>query len=140
MLDNIATEQRLKLENKIEEQDEIIQSQKSRMVPKKKHKSYKYMIWKEEENDNIITLHLVRRNNRSFSALSSIRDNPSKCWFLREDLPVAMTPNEDVKRIVRNILPGNEYRIGSCKIKLNKKYLSILHKEITKYFNEFQIS
>ena len=133
LLDDIATEQRQKLENKIE-------VQKPRLVPESKQKSYKYMIWKEDitENENMILLHLVRRNNRAFFQVVSIKNDKNKCWFLRENLPIAMTPNEDIKQIVKNILPASEYIIKACTIKTYKKHLSFIHESITKYFDDFQ--
>ena len=126
----------------IEEKNVKINEMKPRQVPLKKEKNYKYMIWKEElpdeEDKDMIKLHLVRRNRRVFSQVSSIKNDPEKCWFFRENLPIAMTPNEDVKNIVKQILPGSEYDIKACDILTYKEHLPKLHEAITKYFDEFQ--
>ena len=163
LLDDIAAQERAQMENMleqskkaieeknkaIEEKSKVIEEKnvkinemKPRQVPLKKEKNYKYMIWKEElpddEDKDMIKLHLVRRNRRVFSQVSNIRNDPDKCWFFRENLPIAMTPNEDVKNIVKQILPGSEYDIKACDILTYKEHLPKLHEAITKYFDEFQ--
>lgn len=131
LLDRIANDERRSLE-------QTITKQKPRMVPKNKEKSYKYMIWKEEQPDDpdMILLHLVRRNNRAFSQVISHFNNKDECWFHREKLPIAMTPNEDIKDLVRKTLPESEYDINACTILTYKEHLPRLHDVITEYFDK----
>jgi len=132
LLDDLFNKQREQLEQKVEEM-------KPRQVPRKKEKQYKYMIWKEETDDNdLIKLHLVRRNKRVFSQVSKIKNDPEKCWFYRENLPIAMTPNEDVKDLIRKTLPGSEYYINACTITVFKEHLDLLHQIISEYFDNFR--
>lgn len=133
MLDKLAKEERDRLSNKIE-------TMKPRQVPANKQKNYKYMIWKEavEDDEDQIKLHLVRRSHRVFSQVNYIRNDPDKCWFFRDNLPIAMTPNENVKALIKKLLPGSDYSISQSTVITYKKHLPLLLEEITTYFNEFQ--
>ncbi|KAK8857442.1 hypothetical protein M9Y10_015847 [Tritrichomonas musculus] len=64
--------------------------------------------------------------------------NTDENWFYRENLPIAMTPNEDIKSLVKKIFPGSDYKMNGSMININEKHLSKLHEEISKYFDEFQ--
>lgn len=130
LLDSIAREERAKLEQQITQQ-------KPRMVPKHKEKNYKYMIYKENETEENVLLQCVRRNNHTFRQVSKIQKS-DRCWFYREELPIAMTPNEDVKDIVRETFPGKDYRIDGNSILIRKKHLPQLHQLITNYFDSYQ--
>ncbi|KAK8863589.1 hypothetical protein M9Y10_011276 [Tritrichomonas musculus] len=147
LLDEIASKERnelIKMVNEqsttINEQHQTIIKQQPRLVPKKKENSYKYLIWKEDQPDDpdMILLHLVKRNCRSFRQVSKHFNNKDERWFYRDNLPIAMTPNEDIKDLVRRTLPGSEYDIDGSTILTYKEHLPILYESITKYFNEFQ--
>ena len=49
-----------------------------------------------------------------------------------------MTPNEDVKDIVRNTFPGSEYDIRGTSILIYKEHLPKLHEKISEYFDSFR--
>ena len=140
LLDEIASDERNELIKMVEEKETIIIEQRPRLVPKKKEQSYKYLIWKEEQpNDpDMILLHLVKRNSRNFRQVSKHFNNKDENWFYRENLPIAMTPNEDIKDLVRRTLPGSEYDIDGSTILTYKEHLPKLYKLISEYFNEFQ--
>ena len=69
LLDNIAKEERNELEHKVNTLTETVHEQKPLLVPKSKEKNYKYLIWKEND-DEIIMLHFIRRNRRAFSQVN----------------------------------------------------------------------
>lgn len=140
LLDKMAEDERKKLETKVDEQKKTIDDQKPRMVPKHKDKSYKYMIWKEDapEVPDVVILHLVKRNNTTFRSVSKIKNDPEKCWFYRESLPISMTVNEDIKELVKQILPGSEYGIKGSNIRTYKKNLDKLHEAITEYIDSYR--
>ncbi|KAK8895288.1 hypothetical protein M9Y10_023734 [Tritrichomonas musculus] len=140
LLDEIASKERNELTKMVEEKETQIIKQQPRLVPKKKENSYKYLIWKEDQPDDpdMILLHLVKRNCRSFRQVSKHFNNKDERWFYRDNLPIAMTPNEDIKDLVRRTLPGSEYDIDGSTILTYKEHLPILYESITKYFNEFQ--
>ncbi|KAI5548680.1 KilA, N-terminal/APSES-type HTH, DNA-binding family, partial [Trichomonas vaginalis G3] len=109
MLDELYKAERGELEKKLQAKDEVIESKDKsiqkripRSVPKGKEKSYKYMIYTEElekeEDKDMVMLHLVRRNNKSFYDLAKIYKS-DRNWFYRENLPISMTPNEQIKEI-----------------------------------------
>ncbi|KAI5484503.1 KilA, N-terminal/APSES-type HTH, DNA-binding family, partial [Trichomonas vaginalis G3] len=119
LLDEIHRQEREELENKLEAKDKNIQKRIPRSVPKGKEKNYKYMIYTEEmeneEDKDMVMLHLVRRNNKSFYDLAKIYKS-DRNWFYRENLPISMTPNEDVKQIVQDTLPQTHYDMKGCTI------------------------
>ena len=63
----------------------------------------------------------------------------SKCWFYRENLPIAMTPNEDIKEIVKKEFPGKDFEIDGCCILIQTQHLPKLQQLITKYFDDYQM-
>ena len=147
LLDEIATNERKELEQTImqkeqtiDQQKQTINQQRPRMVPAKKDKCYKYLIWKEEQpNDpDMILLHLVKRHINNFRQVSKHYKNKDENWFYRENLPIAMTPNEDIKELVKQSFPGSEYDIDGSTILIYKEHLPKLHDLIDKYFDEFQ--
>ncbi|EAX66620.1 hypothetical protein TVAG_551460 [Trichomonas vaginalis G3] len=141
MLDEIHRQEREELENKLEAKDKSIQKRIPRSVPKGKEKNYKYMIYTEEmeneEDKDMVMLHLVRRNNKSFYDLAKIYKS-DRNWFYRENLPISMTPNEDVKQIVQDTLPQTHYDMKGCTILTFKEDLPLLKEKITEYFDNFK--
>ncbi|KAI5535001.1 KilA, N-terminal/APSES-type HTH, DNA-binding family, partial [Trichomonas vaginalis G3] len=136
MLDEIHRQERGEMEKKLQAKDEVIESKDKsiqkripRSVPKGKEKSYKYMIYTEElekeEDRDMVMLHLVRRNNKSFYDLAKIYKS-DRNWFYRENLPISMTPNEQIKEIVKNTLPQTHYDIKGCTILTFKEDLTLL--------------
>ncbi|EAX82456.1 hypothetical protein TVAG_420050 [Trichomonas vaginalis G3] len=125
----------------IEAKDKNIQKRIPRSVPKGKEKNYKYMIYTEEmeneEDRDMVMLHLVRRNNKSFYDLAKIYKS-DRNWFYRENLPISMTPNEDVKQIVQDTLPQTHYDMKGCTILTFKEDLPLLKEKITEYFDNFK--
>ncbi|KAI5504446.1 KilA, N-terminal/APSES-type HTH, DNA-binding family [Trichomonas vaginalis G3] len=148
MLDELYKAERGEMEKKLQAKDEVIESKDKsiqkripRSVPKGKEKSYKYMIYTEEleneEDRDMVMLHLVRRNNKSFYDLAKIYKS-DRNWFYRENLPISMTPNEQIKEIVKNTLPQTHYDIKGCTILTFKEDLPLLKEKITEYFDNFK--
>ncbi|EAX79157.1 hypothetical protein TVAG_512620 [Trichomonas vaginalis G3] len=148
LLDEIHRQEREELEKKLQAKDEVIEAKDKRIqkriprsVPKGKEKSYKYMIYTEElekeEDKDMVMLHLVRRNNKSFYDLAKIYKS-DKNRFYRENLPISMTPNEQIKEIVKNTLPQTHYDIKGCTILTFKEDLTLLKEKITEYFDNFK--
>ena len=146
LLDDIASREREELAKTIAAKDDVIaeqaqniESQRPRMVPSNKENCYKYLIWKEPSPDSEhVILHLVRRHKNNFRQVNKHFKNTDENWFYRENLPIAMTPNEDIKALVKKIFPGSDYKMNGSIININEKHLSKLHEEISKYFDEFQ--
>ncbi|EAX67684.1 hypothetical protein TVAG_510010 [Trichomonas vaginalis G3] len=148
LLDEIHRQEREQMEKKLQAKDEVIESKDKsiqkripRSVPKGKEKNYKYMIYTEEmeneEDRDMIMLHLVRRNNKSFYDLAKIYKS-DRNWFYCENLPISMTPNEQIKEIVKNTLPQTHYDIKGCTILTFKEDLPLLKEKITEYFDNFK--
>ncbi|KAI5550419.1 KilA, N-terminal/APSES-type HTH, DNA-binding family [Trichomonas vaginalis G3] len=148
LLDELHRQERGEMEKKLQAKDEVIESKDKsiqkripRSVPKGKEKSYKYMIYAEEleneEDKDMVMLHLVRRNNKSFYDLAKIYKS-DRNWFYRENLPISMTPNEQIKEIVKNTLPQTHYDIKGCTILTFKEDLPLLKEKITEYFDNFK--
>ncbi|EAX86283.1 hypothetical protein TVAG_066100 [Trichomonas vaginalis G3] len=141
LLDEIHRQEREEMEKKLQAKDKSIQKRIPRSVPKGKEKNYKYMIYTEEmeneEDRDMVMLHLVRRNNKSFYDLAKIYKS-DRNWFYRENLPISMTPNEDVKQIVQDTLPQTHYDMKGCTILTFKEDLPLLKEKITEYFDNFK--
>ncbi|KAI5538277.1 KilA, N-terminal/APSES-type HTH, DNA-binding family [Trichomonas vaginalis G3] len=148
MLDEIHRQERGEMEKKLQAKDEVIESKDKsiqkripRSVPKGKEKNYKYMIYTEEleneEDRDMVMLHLVRRNNKAFTTLLKYIKS-DRNWFYRENLPISMTPNEQIKEIVKNTLPQTHYDIKGCTILTFKEDLTLLKEKITEYFDNFK--
>ena len=138
LLDDLFAKEREEMQRVIETKDEEIKERIPRSVPIHKERNYKYMIYTEDVDDSeLIKLNLVRRNNRTFSAVAKIK-NSDKCWFYRENLPISMTPNEDVKDIVRKSFAGADYEIKGTTIIIYKNHLPLLHQKISLYFDTFR--
>ncbi|EAX74226.1 hypothetical protein TVAG_084320 [Trichomonas vaginalis G3] len=148
LLDELHRQERVEMEKKLQAKDEVIESKDKsiqkripRSVPKGKEKNYKYMIYTEEleneEDRDMVMLHLVRRNNKSFYDLAKIYKS-DRNWFYRENLPISMTPNEQIKEIVKNTLPQTHYDIKGCTILTFKEDLPLLKEKITEYFDNFK--
>ena len=138
LLDSYFAKQRDEMQNQIDNQQKIIDEQKPRMVPKGKQNNYKYMIWKEDINKNdYIRLHLVRRNTKSFYELSKIMKSDA-CWLYKNDLPIVMTPNEDIKKIIKNNFNGEEAIVKGCNIDIKTELLDKLKGLIMNYFDTYQ--
>ena len=133
LLDEMATSER-------EEMESTIQHQRTRMVPRNHEHDYRYLIWREPvpNHPNGVILHLVRRSKSTFDQVRKHYDNVSERWFYRDNLPISMSVNKDVKNIIQNIIPDGEYEMNGCDIKLHIKYLDRLYESITEYFNQFQ--
>ena len=112
-----------------------INEQKPRMVPTDRKNDYRYLIWKESimnDNENVI-FHLVRRHKSNFRQVNNHFNNDNELFYFRDNLPIAMTPNKDIKKLVKREFRGNEYTINACTNLLER--LRIL---ISRYFDEFQ--
>ena len=101
---------------------------------------YKYLIWLEQiPDDNAnVKLHLIRRHKDYFNRVQQHYNNPDERWFFRENLPISMTINLDIKNIIRENFDETEANINGNTITINREILDDLHEMIETYFNEFQ--
>ena len=133
LLDEMASAERKAMES-------TIQHQRPRMVPKNHEHDYRYLIWRESmpSNPNGVILHLVRRSKSTFDQVRKHYENDNERWFYRDNLPISMSVNKDIKEIVKNIIPAGEYEMTGCDIRLHVKFLDRLYESISEYFNQFQ--
>ena len=137
LLDEIATQQRDELQQRINEQQQVIIAQQPRLVPEHKERRYTYMVWYEDHpfDNTACQLHLVRRNNDTFKQVAD--QFKDKVWFVKHDLPIAMTPNEDIKTLIRNAFNRKDCHIKANVIAIRKSLLKQAHDIIVKYFDEY---
>ena len=130
LLDDMFQKQREQLNNTIEEQ-------KPRMVPADAKNDYKYLIWKEEipDNNQFVKLHLVRRHKDTFRQL---HNKLKFLWFFRDNLPISMTPNREIKKLIKNSFGENDINMNGSVILCNVNCLDRLYELVENYFNEFQ--
>ena len=133
LLDEMASAERKAMES-------TIQHQRPRMVPKNHEHDYRYLIWRESmpSNPNGVILHLVRRSKSTFDQVRKHYENDNERWFYRDNLPISMSVNKDIKEIVKNIIPAGEYEMTGCDIRLHVQFLDRLYESFSEYFNQFQ--
>ena len=137
LLDTYFEKQRNQL---LKEKDEIINELTPRTVPKNTEHDYKYLIWKEvtPDSDTFVILHLVRRHKSNFRVVNNHFNNPDERWFYRDNLPISMSPNRDIKNIVKNNFAAKDVRVNGFDIIINKNCLDELKELIENYFNTYQ--
>ena len=140
LLDKIAADEREALTKTIESKETIIEEQRPRMVPSSKADCYRYLIWKEPSTDDSdkVILHLVRRHKSNFRQVSKHYKNKDENWFFRSNLPIAMSPNDEIKDLIKKQFPGSEYVIKGNKVTISQQHLPRLHDLIANYFDKFQ--
>ena len=140
LLDNYFEQQRIKLQTQINEQLTQINNLKSRAVPNKREHDYIYFIWKETltDDDLNVKLHLIRRHKEYFRKIKLHYYNPEERWYYRDNLPISMSINNDIKNIIYENFHTDEASINGNTITINKEILDDLHEMIEQYFNEFQ--
>ena len=129
LLDSLASQQRKQMDNKIKDLT-------TRAVPKDHQNSYRYMIWLEDlpKDKDSVVLHLVRRNKHSWRQVSRIYQDKKKRWIFIDDLPIAMTPNEDIKRMAKAMFKGDDVTVGGTRITIKRSCLNDFHTAVNKYF------
>ena len=147
LLDSYFNQQRIQLQNQLnEKQNQLNEKQNQinnitpRVVPNNREHDYKYLIWLEQiPDDNAnVKLHLVRRHKDYFYKVRSHYDDLNERWFFRENLPISMTINLDIKNIIRENFDETEANINGNTITINREILDDLHEMIETYFDEFQ--
>ena len=147
LLDSYFEQQRTQLQTQINQQQTQINEQQTqinnlstRVVPNNREHDYKYLIWLEQipDDDENVKLHLVRRHKDYFRKVREHFDNLNERWFFRENLPISMSINNDIKNIVRENFDEAEASINGNTIIINREILDDLHEMIETYFDEFQ--
>ena len=123
-------------EKQREQMDNKIKDLTTRAVPKDHQNSYRYMIWLEDlpKDKDSVVLHLVRRNKHSWRQVSRIYQDKKKRWIFIDDLPIAMTPNEDIKRMAKAMFKGDDVTVGGTRITIKRSCLNDFHTAVNKYF------
>ena len=123
-------------EKQREQMDNKIKDLTPRAVPKDHQNSYRYMIWLEDlpKDKDSVVLHLVRRNKHSWRQVSRIYKDQKKRWIFIDDLPIAMTPNEDIKRMAKAMFKGDDVTVGGTRITIKRSCLNDFHTAVNKYF------
>lgn len=113
------------------------QEQKPRLVPKNRESDYKFLIWLEELNDNPekVKLHLVKRHKDYYRHVKPKEKNQ---WYFKDNMPIAMTPNRDIKDIIRKNFGTNDVSIYSSVITASKTCLDKLRRLIDEYISHYQ--
>ncbi|KAK8840129.1 hypothetical protein M9Y10_031067 [Tritrichomonas musculus] len=102
----------------------------NRTVPNNREHDYKYLIWLEQiPNDNAnVKLHLIRRHKDYFNSVRSHYDDLNERWFFKENLPISMSCNNDIKNIIRENFDETEANINGNVVTINREILDDLQK------------
>lgn len=132
LLDNYFDQERNK-------QQKIIDDLKPRAVPENNKHDYKYLIYKESINKlGFIRLHLTRRHNSTFRKVANHYQNEEERFFYKDNLPISMTPNINIKDIVKKTFGLNDYTItnSGTAIDIRIEHLPRLYYLIDEYFKQ----
>ena len=147
LLDSYFEQQRIQLQNQInEKQNQLNEKQNQinnitpRVVPNYRERDYIFFVWKEAipYDNTYVKLHLIRRHKDYFNKVRQHYDNPNENWFFRENLPISMSCNNDIKNIVKENFDNDGAIINGNTIIIERDILDDLHELIETYFNEFQ--
>jgi hypothetical protein len=109
---------------------------KPRTVSKGKQENYIYMIYKDNvpPKTGFTTLHLVRRNRSTWYLNHQEIYESDRRLFYRDGLPNAMSANEDVKDLIRD-LHSKELNVTAHFIDVETKKIPMIIAEVTEYFD-----
>jgi hypothetical protein len=89
-----------------------------------------------DNRPEMMELNLVRRAKDSWTTkLDSIRNSPCNYYF-RDDLPIEMSPNKEIKKLFKQYDLFGEIIIKDTSIRLNREHLPLILPRIDKYFND----
>ena len=132
LLDNVFERERNK-------QQLIIDDLTSRAVPNNHKNDYRYLIYKEAiDRPGFIKLHLIRRHKSTWKKVSEHYDNEAERFFFKDDLPISMTPNLNIKNIIKASFGTDDYTITHAgnAVEIKIEHLPKLHALIEEYFNK----
>ena len=113
-----------------------------RAVPDNNKTDYRYLIYKEDINKEGFTrLHLVRRSKSTWRKVVSYYNNEDVRFYFKDDLPISMTPNINIKNIIKSSFGTDDYKIvnsGNC-VDIKVEHLPKLHDLIVQYFNNMTL-
>lgn len=120
---------------KVDDSTNHSQSQSQSQANPRPLKFFKFMIYTVTTDDeDMIELHLVRRNARTFSSLQSIA-NSDRCFYYRKIPPTAY-PCDETKSIIKQYLPGQDYNIKGSSILTHKQHLPLIKSKLDEYFEK----
>ena len=125
-------------EHEREQQQKQIDNLTQRAVPDNHKTDYRYLIYKEIiSKEGFIRLHLVRRSKSTCRKVVK-HDNDDERFYFKDDLPISMTPNLNIKNIIKASFGTNDYKVvnsgNAVDIKID--LLPKLHQLIEEYFHE----
>ena len=129
LLDSVFERERQQYETKIEE---LL----PRAVPRDHKHDYRYLIWKEiiPDNREFVRLHLVRRNKHNFRVVYNHLHNEEECWYYKNNLPISMSPNQDIKEIIKKNFGENDVKVSGFVVVIRVSCLPRLHELVDSYF------
>ena len=133
LLDTIFEEERAKQQQQI---DEL----KPRAVPENHKADYRYLIYKEDINKEGFTrLHLVRRSKATWRKVINHYNNEAERFYFKDNLPISMTPNLNIKNIIKSSFGTDDYKVCNSgnAVDIKVEHLPKLHDLIEQYFDSF---
>ena len=129
LLDSVFERERQQQQTKI---DELL----PRAVPRDHKHDYRYLIWKEiiPDNREFVRLHLVRRNKHNFRVVYNHLHNEEECWYYKNNLPISMSPNQDIKEIIKKNFGENDVKVSGFVVVIRVSCLPRLHELVDSYF------
>ncbi len=126
-------------EQEREQQQKQINELKTRAVPENHQNDYRYLIYKEDiQKESFIRLHLVRRSKFTWRKIIDHYNNEDERFYFKDNLPISMTPNLNIKNIIKASFGTDDYKVsnsGNC-VDIKIEHLNKLHTLIDEYFSD----
>ena len=131
LLDSIFEEERTRQQKQI---DDL----KPRAVPDDNKTDYRYLIYKEDiGKEDFVRLHLIRRHKSTWRKVVNHYTNENERFYFKDNLPIIMTPNLNIKKIIKSSFGTDDYKVknsGNC-VDIKIEHLPKLYELIEQYFN-----
>lgn len=136
LLDNYFEQERQQQQAQLQQQQTKIDELLPRAVPRDHKHDYRYLIWKEiiPDNREFVRLHLVRRNKHNFRVVYNHLHNEEECWYYKNNLPISMSPNQDIKEIIKKNFGENDIKVSGFVVVIRVSCLPRLHELVDSYF------
>ncbi|KAK8846148.1 hypothetical protein M9Y10_020152 [Tritrichomonas musculus] len=136
LLDSMFEQERQQQQTQLQQQQTKIDELLPRAVPRDHKHDYRYLIWKEiiPDNREFVRLHLVRRNKHNFRVVYNHLHNEEECWYYKNNLPISMSPNQDIKEIIKKNFGENDVKVSGFVVVIRVSCLPRLHELVDSYF------
>ena len=100
------------------------------------------MIYKEDiKKEGFTRLHIVRRHKSTWRKVVGHYNNEDERFYFKDDLPISMTPNINIKNIIKSSFGTDDYMVinSGNAVDIKVEHIPKLHGLIEQYFNNMSL-